>query len=297
LARPTDTDEDGSGTAWFHREHGGPVPQAPSERRDTPAGSGIWTKCDGCGEYLRSEALDDSARVCPQCGHHHSIGGYERLAILVDEGSFEELDREVSSSDPLDFVDSKGYPARLAAAIQKTGSNSAFASGRARVCDHKVQIGTFLFDFLGGSMGSAVGEKVTRMFERGVLERTPVVCVSASGGARMQEGVLSLMQMARSTAAVSRLRDAGLPYISVLTHPTTGGVAASFAMLGDIIVAEPKALIGFAGPRVIEQTIRQVLPDGFQRSEFLLEHGMLDQIVDRRHLRERIGSILSLLLG
>ena len=233
--------------------------------------------------------------VCPLCGDHHRVSAMPRILAIVDEGSFEELDMEVSSGDPLTFVDSKSYASRLGSSLKKTNRNSAFISGRATIDGRPIQIGSFLFEFMGGSMGSAVGEKITRLFERGLAEKTPVVCISASGGARMQEGVLSLMQMARSTAALSRLKTAGLPYISVLAHPTTGGVAASFAMLGHIIIAEPRALIGFAGPRVIEQTIREVLPEGFQRSEFLLEHGMLDQIVDRRELGSRIGKLISLL--
>ncbi len=292
---PTDERDQGPDESWFHRAHGGQVPGS-TERNDELASSGRWTKCDGCGQYQRSEDLERGARVCAGCGEHHRIDGIERLGMLVDPGSFVELDDEVTSADPLGFVDSKAYPARLAAAIRKTGRASAFLGGSATLEGRPVQIGTFLFSFMGGSMGSAVGEKVTRLFERGLATGTPVIVVSASGGARMQEGVLSLMQMARSTAALGRLRAEGLPYISVLTHPTTGGVAASFSMLGDVILAEPKALIGFAGPRVIEQTIRQVLPDGFQRSEYLLEHGMVDQIVDRRELRSRLSALLALLL-
>jgi acetyl-CoA carboxylase carboxyl transferase subunit beta len=289
-----DEQAEGPDSTWFHRAHGGQVPD-PQERNEELAASGTWTRCQACGEFLRREDLESRARVCSLCGEHHKIDGIDRLELIVDEGSFEELDQEVGSADPLGFVDSKPYEGRLAASVRKTRRNSAFASGRATIGGRPVQIGTFLFGFMGGSMGSAVGEKVTRLFERGLAERTPVVCISASGGARMQEGVLSLMQMARSTAALARLRDAGLPYISVLTHPTTGGVAASFAMLGDVILAEPKALIGFAGPRVIEQTIRQVLPEGFQRSEYLLEHGMVDQIVDRRELKARLARLLALI--
>jgi len=289
------SDTNSPGPAWFHRAHGGQVP-ASTERNESLATSGMWTKCAGCAQFLRAEELEVEAMVCPNCSEHHKIGGLDRLEFLVDDGSFEELDAEVTSCDPLNFFDSKPYSARLAATIAKTGKNSAFTEGRATLGGRPVQIGTFDFAFMGGSMGSAVGEKVTRMFERGLEERTPVICINSSGGARMQEGVLSLMQMARSTAALARLRDAGLPYISILTHPTTGGVAASFAMLGDVILAEPKALIGFAGQRVIEQTIRQVLPEGFQRSEFLLEHGMIDQIVDRRDLPARLAEILTLLL-
>jgi acetyl-CoA carboxylase carboxyl transferase subunit beta len=281
-------------TPWFHRDRGGQVPQAP-ERKEM-AISGVWTKCDGCATFLRSEELEATLMVCATCAHHHRIDGEVRLMALVDEGTFEELDDEVGSTDPLGFVDSKGYPARLASAIKRNKRKSAFISGRAKMNGRPINIGTFLFSFMGGSMGSAVGEKITRLFERALADGTPAIIISASGGARMQEGALSLMQMARSTAALGRLQDAGLPYFSILTHPTTGGVAASFAMLGDVILAEPVALIGFAGPRVIEQTIREVLPDGFQRSEFLLEHGMIDQIVDRRELKQRMSDLLSLLV-
>lgn len=288
---PTDDPD----STWFHREFGGQVPD-PGDRKEEHTASGRWTRCDGCGTYLRTEDLEAGARVCPGCGEHHQIDGMERLALIVDPGSFVELDADVGSADPLSFADSQPYPDRLASAIRRTGHASAFVSGRAALCGRPILAGTFLFSFLGGSMGSADGEKVTRIFERGTDERLPVICVSASGGARMQEGVLSLMQMARTTAALGRMRAAGVPFVSILTHPTTGGVAASFAMLGDLILAEPKALIGFAGPRVIEQTIRQVLPDGFQRSEYLLEHGMLDRIVDRRELRPVLHTLLSLLL-
>jgi acetyl-CoA carboxylase carboxyl transferase subunit beta len=288
--------QDGGGAEWFHRDRGGRVPVPDSRKPGVNVTSGIWTQCPGCSEHLRTEDLELSAMVCTNCGEHHRISAMGRLEVVLDPGSFEELDTEVGSVDPLEFVDTKPYFERLIASKKKTGRKSALISGRATIKGRPVQFCTFLFSFMGGSMGSAVGEKLTRMFERGLAERTPVICVSASGGARMQEGVLSLMQMARSTAALSRLKTAGIPYISVLVHPTTGGVAASFAMLGHIIIAEPKALIGFAGPRVIEQTIREVLPEGFQRSEFLKEHGMLDQIVDRRELRDTIASLLSLLL-
>jgi acetyl-CoA carboxylase carboxyl transferase subunit beta len=284
------------GSSWFHREHGGKVPGAGT-RRDNQAISGMWVKCDGCGEFLRSSTLEESLQVCEHCGAHHKIGGYERLMGLVDPDSFEELDPELTSEDPLGFVDSRAYTARLAGSMKKSGRKSAFVYGRADLATRPILIGTFLFKFMGGSMGSVVGEKVTRLFELALAERRPAIIINSSGGARMQEGVLSLMQMARSTAALGRLRDEGIPYISILTHPTTGGVAASFAMLGDIILAEPKSLIGFAGQRVIEQTIREVLPEGFQRSEFLLDHGMIDQIVDRRELRERLAALLDMMVG
>lgn len=289
------SDQDGAGPEWFHREHGGKVPGGDDSRPSSQAITGMWTKCDGCTEFLRNEDLDENIQVCPQCGHHHRVSAHVRLEALVDDGSFEELDTDLTSGDPLEFVDSKPYHLRLAAAIAKTRENSAFIYGPATIEERPVVIGTFNFAFMGGSMGSVLGEKVTRLFELALKKRAPAIVINASGGARMQEGVLSLMQMARSTAALSRLRDAGVPYISVLTHPTTGGVAASFAMLGDVHLAEPEALIGFAGPRVIEQTIGEVLPEGFQRSEFLIEHGMIDQIVDRRQLRSRISTLLALL--
>lgn len=289
-----DKTPEGGGADWFHRERGGKVPQ-PDAKPVGDALSGMWRKCEGCAEFVRSDALEQAAMVCSHCGHHHRISGMDRLGFLVDPGTFAELDVHLTSQDPLEFHDSKPYAGRLKAAIEKTGRDSAFVYGRANISGRPIAIGTFLFSFMGGSMGSVVGEKVTRMFELGLAEDRPVICVNASGGARMQEGVLSLMQMARSTAALGKLRDAGIPYISLLTHPTTGGVAASFAMLGDLILAEPRSLIGFAGPRVIEQTIRQVLPEGFQRSEFLLDHGMVDQVVDRRDLRDRLAALLDLL--
>ena len=285
-----------SGPTWFHRKHGGQVPRSDSAPAISEAISGLWRKCDGCAEFVRNEDLARTANVCDKCGHHHKIGGMERLDYIVDDGSFEELDTDLLSLDPLGFVDSKAYPVRIASAVKKTGRNSAYAYGPARIAERPVAIGTFLFSWMGGSMGSVVGEKVTRQLELALERKMPAVLINASGGARMQEGVLSLMQMARATAALGRLRDAGLPFISVLCHPTTGGVAASFAMLGDVHLAEPGALIGFAGPRVIQQTIGQTLPEAFQRSEFLKEHGMIDQIVDRRDLPQRIASILSLLM-
>ena len=290
------TETDGVGAEWFHREHGGKVPSNEDSRPPSQAVTGMWTKCTGCAEFLRNEDLDENLMVCPQCGYHHKVAAHRRLEGIVDEGSFQELDDHITSADPLTFTDTKRYVDRLSRTLAKTRENSAFIYGRAAVLGRPVMIGTFNFAFMGGSMGSAVGEKITLLFEHALKEKRPAIVINSSGGARMQEGVLSLMQMARSTAALANLRDAGLPYISILTHPTTGGVAASFAMLGDVHLAEPEALIGFAGPRVIEQTIREVLPEGFQRSEFLLEHGMIDQIVDRRHLRERIASILALLL-
>lgn len=256
----------------------------------------VWTKCKECREILYRPELERNLMVCPACGHHHYLGCYERLLQLADPGSFVEEDASISPADPLEFFDSKPYKERLKSTQRKLGVKDAFRSGKCTIAGHPAHVGVFDFSFMGGSMGSVVGEKVTRVFERALEDRCGAVVVSASGGARMQEGVLSLMQMARSCAALARLKAAGLPYISILTHPTTGGVAASFAMLGDVNLAEPKALIGFAGPRVIEQTIRQKLPPGFQRAEYLLEHGMIDRIVSRKELKAELNRIYSMLI-
>ncbi|MCA1600716.1 MAG: acetyl-CoA carboxylase, carboxyltransferase subunit beta [Acidobacteria bacterium] len=253
----------------------------------------VFVKCDGCEAHLYTGELDEAHQVCKHCGYHFRIGARERLGMLYDEGKFEELDAEVISIDPLEFVDSKPYPVRLRQAKKSSGLSEAIINARGKVGNHLVFAGAMDMSFIGGSMGSAVGEKVTRLIERALKEHGAVVIFSASGGARMQEGTLSLMQMAKISAALATLDEAQLPFISVLTDPTTGGVTASFAMLGDFIIAEPKALIGFAGPRVIEQTIRQKLPKDFQKSEFLLEHGMLDAIVDRREVRDYIIKLLN----
>ncbi len=255
-----------------------------------------WSRCDGCGELMYLPQFREGLNVCYHCGHHGRIGGLERLLALVDPGSFQEVDRDLAPTDPLTFVDLKPYPERLSAAQAKTGILDAFRAGGASIEGRAIQIGTFEFGFLGGSMGAVVGEKVTRVLERALAEGQPAIVISASGGARMQEGLLSLMQMAKTCSALADVRRAGVPYISICTHPTTGGVAASFAMLGDVILAEPGSLIGFAGPRVIEQTIKQKLPEGFQRAEYLLEHGMIDRIVDRRQLRTEISTLLGLML-
>ena len=253
----------------------------------------VFVKCDGCEAHLYTGELDEAHQVCKHCGYHFRIGARERLGMLYDEGKFEELDEEVISIDPLEFVDSKPYPARLTQAKKSSGLSEAIINARGKVGNHLVFAGAMDMSFIGGSMGSAVGERVTRLIERALKEHAAVVIFSASGGARMQEGTLSLMQMAKISAALATLDEAQLPFVSVLTDPTTGGVTASFAMLGDFIIAEPKALIGFAGPRVIEQTIRQKLPKDFQKSEFLLEHGMLDAIVDRREVRDYIIKLLN----
>jgi acetyl-CoA carboxylase carboxyl transferase subunit beta len=263
------------------------------EKRPIP--DGLWQKCDACGEIVYGEEVLQNLRVCPKCDSHFTVPTAERIRLTLDEDSFREHDLTIESLDPLGFRDTKRYRDRIRATMKNVGYHDAFVEGLGRILGREVSIGFFVFEFMGGSMGSAVGEKVTRMLERAHELRLPAIIFSASGGARMQEGILSLMQMAKTTLALSRLRKDGIPYISVLLNPTTGGVAASFAMLGDVIIAEPKALIGFAGPRVIEQTIRQKLPEGFQRSEFLLQRGMIDRIVHRRDLRGELARLIDLL--
>lgn len=277
--------------AWYKREER--EDELAEEKRSVPAG--VFTKCPGCRTALLTADLDKNANVCPQCSHHFPLGTVRRLELLLDPGSFVEEDATIESVDPLGFRDSKKYGDRLRSAKRTAGPSDALRAGAGALEGLPVQLGMFVFEFMGGSMGSVVGEKVTRVFERALERRTPAIVFSASGGARMQEGVLSLMQMAKTSAALGRLREAGLPYISVLLHPTTGGVAASFAMLGDVIVAEPKALIGFAGARVIQNTIRQRLPPGFQRAEFLMEHGFLDHITPRHEMRATLAHLCRLL--
>ncbi|AKU89873.1 acetyl-CoA carboxylase, carboxyltransferase subunit beta [Vulgatibacter incomptus] len=256
---------------------------------------GLWSKCDGCGEIVYRPDLEKAWNVCLVCGHHGVLPARRRLELVLDEGSFEEHDVGLAPKDPLQFSDSKKYRDRARQTHKALGERDAFISGVGRIDGKQVSVGTFNFAFMGGSMGSVVGEKVTRVFERAIDLRCPAIVFSSSGGARMQEGIYSLMQMAKTSAAIARFRETAQPYISVMLHPTTGGVAASFAWLGDVIMAEPKALIGFAGPRVIEQTIRQKLPEGFQRSEFLLDHGMIDMIVSRKEMRERLAAVIGLL--
>jgi acetyl-CoA carboxylase carboxyl transferase subunit beta len=278
--------------AWWSRDKEKKTgAEARSEKRSVP--SGLFRKCDSCGATLETEQVKAALWCCPRCDHHFTMPTPARIELLCDEGSWIEQDGDVRPVDRLGFSDGKRYAERLLATQKKTGIIDAFRSGSATLDGKKIQLGVFAFEFMGGSMGSVVGEKIARLFERAEAQRCAAVLCIASGGARMQEGILSLMQMAKTTAALARLKAAGLPYFAVLLHPTTGGVAASFAMLGDVILAEPEALIGFAGPRVIEQTIRQRLPAGFQRSEFLLEHGMVDVIVSRKHLRAK----LSILIG
>jgi len=275
--------------AWWKRNDRG-LATAAESRKSVP--KGVWTKCGGCSEILVESDLAANHGVCPRCEHHHALGVRQRIELLLDPESIQEFGEGVEPVDPLGFKDSKKYKDRIKAARKKTGLADAVVVGVGHVEGIKVAIGALAFEYMGGSMGSVVGERLTRMLELATEQRLPAIISSASGGARMQEGILSLMQMAKTVAALGRHRKSGQPYISVLHHPTTGGVAASYAMLGDVIVAEPRALIGFAGPRVIEQTIRQKLPEGFQRSEFLLEHGMIDMIVPRKELRGRIGFLL-----
>jgi acetyl-CoA carboxylase carboxyl transferase subunit beta len=281
--------------AWFSKKSKR-IEAVPPEERVVNT-QNVFVKCDGCEAHLFTGELDDALQVCKHCNHHFRIGARERLRLIFDEGKFEELDAEVISIDPLEFVDSKPYSERLTQARSSSGLPEAIINGRGMIADHPVLAAAMDMSFIGGSMGSAVGEKVTRLLERAMKEHSAVIIFSASGGARMQEGILSLMQMAKISAALAALDEARLPFISVLTDPTTGGVTASFAMLGDVIIAEPKALIGFAGPRVIEKTIRQKLPQDFQRSEFLLDHGMIDDIVDRREMRDYLAKLLNFMMN
>jgi acetyl-CoA carboxylase carboxyl transferase subunit beta len=255
-------------------------------------GKGVFRKCDGCNETLAADALEQNFEVCPQCGRHHKLVAKRWRQLLLDDGLLEQWDAHLSPADPLGFTDGKPYPDRVASSQKATQAKEAVETGRATLEGIPIAYGAFVFNFMGGSMGSVVGEKIARLFERGAEERLPVILLQASGGARMQEGILSLMQMAKTVAARERLRDAGVPFFSVLLHPTTGGVAASFALLGDVNIAEPGALVGFAGPRVIETTIRQKLPEGFQRSEFLLEHGMIDRITSRLEMRRELAMLV-----
>lgn len=272
--------------SWFKK----PKQKLVSQKREVPAD--VWEKCEGCGEILYSGRLEDGLHVCPTCGHHFRLTAGRYAEILLDHGFEEEFDLNISSIDALGFVDSRPYDERIRRAEEEVGRSDAIRTGFGRLDGREVHLGAMEFQFIGGSMGSVVGEKIRRLAERAEEAERPLVIVCASGGARMQEGILSLMQMAKTAAALERLAEARIPYISVLANPTTGGVTASYAMLGDIILAEPGALIGFAGPRVIKETIRQDLPEGFQRSEFLLEHGMVDRIVPRPELKETLARLL-----
>jgi acetyl-CoA carboxylase carboxyl transferase subunit beta len=273
--------------AWFRKPK---QPLKSADRRELP--SDVFEKCKGCGEIIYGERLAKNSHVCPECGFHFRIPPDQYLNVLLDPGTFQERDSGLRSRDPLEFEDLKPYVSRLEAAESKLGPGDAILVGEGELDGIPVCVGVMDFRFLGGSMGSVVGEKVARIASWALESERPLLIVSASGGARMQEGIYSLMQLAKTSAALARLHDAGLPYVSILTDPTTGGTTASFAMLGDVNLAEPGALIGFAGPRVIEETIKQGLPEGFQRSEFLLEHGMLDKVVDRRKMKSTVASLL-----
>jgi acetyl-CoA carboxylase carboxyl transferase subunit beta len=280
---------------WFRKKKGKIEPVRESDR--VVRTENVFVRCEECGEHLYKKELEENLQVCHHCNYHFRIGAYDRLEKMFDDGYCEELDAEVISTDPLEFVDRKPYKKRIQQARHATGLPEAVINARGKIGGHRVLAAAMDMNFIGGSMGSAVGEKITRVIERAINERGAVVIFAASGGARMQEGALSLMQMAKISAALAALEERHLPFISVMTDPTTGGVTASFAMLGDLILAEPKALIGFAGPRVIEQTIRQKLPKDFQRSEFLRDHGMIDEIVDRREMRSFLIKSLDFMMN
>src|SRR5262245_29483748 len=275
--------------SWFKKEK---QPKQPVADKKLRVPGGLWVKCDNCKEIIYKKEVLRNANVCPKCGYHFRISARERLASLFDNGLYEEVDRGIVPTDPLTFKDTKLYKDRLKQYQESTGLKDAVINAVGLIGGIPCVVAAMEYSFLGGSMGSAVGEKIARAAERSFDDRRPLIIISASGGARMQEGTLSLMQMAKISAQLARLHEAGIPYISILTDPTTGGVTASYAMLGDLNIAEPKALIGFAGPRVIEQTIRQKLPEGFQRAEFLLEHGMLDMVVERSQMRPTLIKIL-----
>ncbi len=278
--------------AWFKKEG---EEEKKEKREESRTFDELWLKCKSCNEMIYRKVVERNLQVCPKCNYHFQIPARKRIEWLVDPGSFIEYDSNLTPTDPLEFKDSKRYLHRLKESQETTGQKDAVICGEAAFEGEPAMIAVFEFNFMGGSMGSVVGEKIARMIERAIEKRVGVVIFSASGGARMQEGILSLMQMAKTSAALARLHEERLPYISVLTDPTTGGVSASIAMLGDIIIAEPKAMIGFAGPRVIKDTIRAELPEGFQRAEYLLQHGIVDLIVERKDLRHTIATLLKML--
>jgi acetyl-CoA carboxylase carboxyl transferase subunit beta len=275
--------------AWFKKQKGAAPPPSPRAK----SVEGMWLKCNHCREIVYRKEVDRNNKVCPKCEYHFPISVSERIALLTDLGTFKEWDAEVEPSDPLQFTDSRSYRDRLKSQQEKTGRKDALVIGVGSINGRRTVLAVFDFGFMGGSMGSVVGEKFCRAAEKAQAGKLPLVLVTTSGGARMQEGILSLMQMARTSAAVAKLGEARVPFVCILADPTFGGVTASIAMLGDVIIAEPKALIGFAGPRVIEQTIKQQLPDEFQRAEFLRDHGMVDMIVERKHLKEALSTLLS----
>lgn len=275
--------------AWFRKEK---KPKEPVQEKPSRVPEGLWIKCEGCQQIIWHKEVDRNNNVCPKCNYHFRIGSEERIRMTLDDGQYTELFSNILSVDVLRFKDTKKYRDRLQSSWNSVGRGDAVRVVEGTLDGRSVVLCAMEYAFMGGSMGTAVGEKISRAVERSLESRKPLIVVSCSGGARMQEGALSLMQMAKISAGLARLDDAGIPYISILTDPTTGGVSASYAMLGDLNIAEPRALIGFAGPRVIEQTIRQKLPDGFQRSEFLMEHGMLDMIVERKDLRDFLIKVL-----
>jgi len=278
---------------WFKK---GEEEKEKKEIREEPKSSDqLWVKCNSCNEIIYRKVIERNLQVCPKCNYHFQIPARRRIDSVADPGTFIEYDRDLVSTDPIEFKDSKRYPSRVKESQERTGQKDAILCGEATIEGQPTMIGIFEFNFMGGSLGSVVGEKITRLIERAIEKRIGVVIFCASGGARMQEGILSLMQMAKTSAALAKLQEARIPYISVLTDPTTGGVSASIAMLGNIVIAEPKAMIGFAGPRVIKDTIRAELPEGFQRAEYLLAHGMVDMIVERKDLRHMLASLLEML--
>ena len=272
--------------AWLER-----IIQKTGIGKKVPKPTDAWIECKKCKEQILENELAENLHICPKCDHHFRMGAMDRIKMIVDPESFVEEDRNLTSADPIKFKDKKKYKERVKSSLKAGGSTDSIVCGTGKIGEHEVELCVFDFFFLGGSMGSVVGEKITRAIERAIKYERGLIIVSCSGGARMQEGILSLMQMAKTSAALQRLAEKQLPYISILADPTTGGVSASFAFLGDVILAEPGALIGFAGPRVIEQTIRQKLPEGFQRAEFLLEHGLIDQVVHRKELRDRLNAL------
>lgn len=277
--------------AWFKRKTDNI--SGDTQKKDLP--EGMWEKCPGCGEILHKKQLENNFWVCLKCDYHFRIGSSEYIKILLDEGSFKEINKKMKSADPLQFSDSKRYTDRIDATIKSTGLQDAVKTGTGEIEGREVALGVMDFKFIGGSMGSVVGEKLARLIQKAIKNKCPLIIISASGGARMMEGALSLMQLAKTSARLAQLHEAGLPYISIMTDPTTGGTTASYAMLGDFNIAEPKALIGFAGPRVIKQTIGKDLPPGFQTSEFLMEHGFLDLVVSRKEMRSTLANIFNLI--
>jgi len=276
--------------AWFKKEK-----DTISKKVKIP--EGLWVKCDSCKEIVYRKEVEKNLKICPKCNYHFRISARERISLLVDKDSFTEIGKNLTSQDPLNFKDQMSYRERLKEAEKKSGVHEAAIAGEALVGGYPVKLIVLDFAFMGGSMGSVVGEKFTMVTEKALEENLPLISIASSGGARMQEGILSLMQMVKTSAVIAKFKESNMPYISILADPTFGGVTASFAMLGDIIIAEPRSLIGFAGPRVIEQTIKQQLPEDFQRAEFLLQHGMIDMVVNRKELRETIIKLLSMIVG